>query len=214
MQLKKFLRGFLSPRTRRRRAGITETERTTKNIGKSRIQIGRFTYGAGGIVIREWGEGASLSIGDFCSIAPNLTVFLGGNHRTDWITTFPFGESLFNDAFGYLDITGHPSSNGDVKIGNDVWIGYNATIMSGVTIGDGAVVAANSHVVRDVSAYEIVGGNPSQHIRYRFDEEIRHLLMQLKWWELSVEEVTKICRELSSPPSVASVRALLDRLGK
>lgn len=107
----------------------------TAIIGKSPISIGRFTYGFKNITVRQWGEGASLKIGAFCSLADNIQIFLGGNHRTDWITTFPFGHIYLNELNVNPNL-GHPSTKGDVVIGNDVWIGSGVTIMSGITIGD------------------------------------------------------------------------------
>jgi acetyltransferase-like isoleucine patch superfamily enzyme len=143
--------------------------------------VGKHTYGLNNICVRSWGEGAKLYIGAFCSIGDNITVFLGGNHRYDRVTTFPFGhihQGIFNNFNG----AGHPATNGDVVIGNDVWIGQGVTIMSGVKIGDGAVIAANSHIVKDVPPYAIVGGNPGKIIRLRFTEEQIEKLLRIKWW--------------------------------
>ena len=133
---------------------------------------------------------------------------IGGNHRTDWITTYPFGHIHQHELGGY-DIKGHPATNGDVNIGNDVWIGNFATIVSGVTIGDGAVIATNAHVVKDVSPYEIVGGNPAKSIKFRFDEEIRNLLLELKWWDLPVHQIVEINRILCSPPTAETIKDLI-----
>lgn len=120
--------------------------------------IGRFTYGTENITVH-WGKQAELRIGRYCSIAGNLHIFLGGNHRHDWITTFPFGH-IYQDELGGEEIVGHPGTRGDVVIGNDVWIGSDVTIMSGVTIGDGAVIAANAHVTRDVPPLHHCGRQP------------------------------------------------------
>jgi len=106
---------------------------------------------------------------------------LGGNHRVDWITTFPFGH-IFRDELGGTEIVEHPQSNGEIIIGNDVWIASNVTIMSGIQIGDGAVIAANSMVVKDIAAYEIWGGNPAKKLKMRFSDEIIKSLLKLKWW--------------------------------
>jgi acetyltransferase-like isoleucine patch superfamily enzyme len=129
-----------------------------------------------------WSDsGAQLKVGNFCSFASNINIYLGGNHRTDWISTYAFGyvpHSPFND---YLP-SGHPASKGDVIIGNDVWIADNVTIMSGIKIGDGAVIANNSHVVKDVEPYSIVGGNPAIHIKYRFTLEQIAKLLEIQWW--------------------------------
>jgi acetyltransferase-like isoleucine patch superfamily enzyme len=96
-------------------------------------------------------DNAKLTVGNFCSIGNSVNIYLGGNHRTDWVTTYPFGHIL-QEKFDAFNGKGHPATKGDVVIGNDVWIGDNVTIMSGVTIGDGAVIANNSHVVKNVES--------------------------------------------------------------
>ena len=176
--------------------------------GKSHVSVGRFSYDYESLKILQWGEGSRLKIGRFCSLAHAITIMLGGNHRTDWATTFPFGH-IFRDELGDPGIIGHPASKGDVVIGNDVWIAYRATILSGVTIGDGAVVAANSTVVRDVNPYEVVGGNPARHIKYRFSEEIREALLELQWWNLPVESIRRIAPGLSAAPTMESLTQLI-----
>ncbi len=179
-------------------------------IGKSTITLGRFTYGEQYLSILQWDEGSNLEIGSFCSIADNITIILGGNHRTDWITTFPFGH-IFKDELGGANIAGHPRSNGDIIIGNDVWIGRGATILSGIKIGDGAVIAANSTVTKDVQPYEIVGGNPARVIKKRFNEKITELLLKLKWWELPVDVIKNISQNLSSQPDEAQLTELVGK---
>ena len=179
-------------------------------IGDSSITIGPYTYGFE--FCRVFGHrGKSLSIGSFCSIARETKIFLGANHRTDWITTFPFGHQ-FIEEFGGPDTEGHPSSNGNVSIGNDVWIGYGATIMSGVTIGDGAVVAANAHVVKNVLPYEIVGGNPAQQIRFRFNQEIIALLLELRWWDLPIDTIKEYKKILCAPPNGQILKSLIESI--
>lgn len=177
-------------------------------IGMGEKSVGRFTYGAESLTIRHWGEGANLRIGRFCSIADGTTIFLGGNHRTDWATTYPFGH-LHCAEFGGEEIIGHPATRGDVVIGDDVWIGAGATILSGITIGSGAVVGACAVVVRDVAPYAIVGGNPASLIAMRFDSEQVALLMQLRWWDLPPEQVRDLAAELCAPPSADGLRALI-----
>lgn len=159
----------------------------TNPIYKSKyIQIADYTYGNPKIL--SWNEGNFLKIGKYCSIADNVTIFMGGEHRTDWITTYPFGSIYQN----FSNIEGHPTTKGDILIGNDVWIGRGATIMSGVTIGDGAVVAAESLVVKDVKPYEIVGGNPASHIRFRFSEKIIKELLNISWWNFDHKTVKSL----------------------
>lgn len=154
---------------------------------------GRHTYGIQNISVRSWGEGAHLFIGGFCSIASNQTIFLGGNHRIDWTTTFPFGH-IFNDKFpaGQINGNGHPATKGHVIIENDVWIGEGCTIMSGIRIGSGSVVAAKSVVVKDIEPCTIVGGNPAKPIKKRFPQQIVNRLLEIKWWDRSDEEINKI----------------------
>lgn len=178
--------------------------------GKSTISVGAYTYGTRKLNVREWGEGASLSIGKFCSLAGGITVMLGGNHRTDWITTYPFGR-VFKQDLGRWRHPGHPMTKGDVVIGNDVWIGQNAVIQSGVTIGTGAAVAAHSVVVKDVPDYCVVGGNPAQPIRQRFDDEIVALLLELRWWDLPAEDIRELAPELCETPTAEKLQDLIAR---
>ncbi|WP_247654650.1 CatB-related O-acetyltransferase [Microvirga sp. HBU67558] len=155
--------------------------------------IGEHTYGIPTVLT--WGEGTTLRIGKYNSIADDVTIFLGGNHRTDWVTTYPF--NVLDPVAEH--IKGHPHSRGDVIIGNDVWLGRGCMIMSGVTIGDGACVAANAVVTRDVAPYTIVGGNPARMIRKRFtDAQIEHLL-QIEWWNWPQEKIVTVYEQLLSP---------------
>ena len=159
------------------------------------MSIGKYTYGS---FTTRRGSASNLIIGNFCSIAENVTVFLGENHRTDWVTTYPFGH-VHTDIFNSYNGAGHPSTKGDVIIGNDVWICANVTIMSGVTIGDGAVIANNSHGVKNVEPYTIVGGNPAKFIKYRFTQEQISKLLEIKWWEWDDEKINRfthlLCNE-------------------
>lgn len=140
--------------------------------------VGRHTYGYNDIRPLDWGEGKKLYIGNYCSLATSLVFFLGGNHRSDWVTTYPF--NVLRDKAKH--IKGHPSSNGDIVIGNDVWIGRNVTIMSGINVGDGAIIATNSTITKNVEPYTIVGGNPMRVIKKRFSEEQISDLLNIKWW--------------------------------
>lgn len=148
-------------------------------------KIGKYSYGKP--KVRSWGESATLNIGKFCSIGPDVTIFLGGEHRTDWVTTYPFSE-IFSEAKGFL---GHPRTKGDVIIGHDVWIGAESMILSGVTIGSGAVIAARSVVTKDVPSYAIVAGNPAKIVRFRFEESIVEVLLKIAWWNWPMEKITQ-----------------------
>jgi virginiamycin A acetyltransferase len=152
----------------------------------TKYSIGKYTYGAP--IVEDWHQGSTLKIGNFCSIAKNVNILLGGNHPTDWVSSFPFG--VIFEEFKELHHA-HPEklSKGDVIIGNDVWIGMNATILSGITIGDGAVIAANSNVTKNVEPYTIVGGNPAKLIKKRFSDEAISKLLVIKWWEWDIDKI-------------------------
>jgi virginiamycin A acetyltransferase len=154
-----------------------------KNKAFNGFDIGDWSYGQPKIYT--WDEGSTLYIGKFCSFADGVIILLGGEHRIDWITTYPFSV-LFEKAKLFK---GHPKSKGDVKIGNDVWIGTNALILSGIEIGDGAVIGAGSVVLKNVEPYAIVGGNPAKLIRYRFDEQIITKLREIAWWNWPISKI-------------------------
>jgi len=140
------------------------------------FQFGRETYG--NPKVHSWGEGATLQVGSFTSIASGVQIFLGGDHRIDWVTTFPFNV-LWKEG---RNISGHPKTKGDVLIGNDVWIATEAVIMSGVTISDGAVIGARAVVTKDVPPYTVVAGNPARVVRKRFGDKTIQRLLEVKWW--------------------------------
>jgi len=161
------------------------------------MEAGKYTYGIQNIMCHWASKEAGLTIGKFCSIAANVNIYLGGGHRTDWITTYPFGHinaATFDNPAPF----GHPKSNGSVVIGNDVWVASNVTIMSGITIGDGCVIANNSHVVKDCEPYGIYGGNPAKLIKKRFSPEQIEKLLELKWWNLSDEKINELIPVLCS----------------
>jgi acetyltransferase-like isoleucine patch superfamily enzyme len=162
-------------------------------------EVGGNTYGHDGIkIIGGYDEKTKLIIGKFCSIAEDVVVFLGANHRVDWFTTYPFGH-IHETTFPKIKKGhGHPISKGNVIIGNDVWIATSAVIMSGVKIGDGAVIAAYSIVTKDVPPYTIVAGNPAKQIRKRFNDDVINKLLELKWWDKSESEINEISDILCS----------------
>lgn len=165
----------------------------------------KYSYGFGSYglpVVEDWDEGATLKIGSYCSIAMGAKIFLGGHHRADWISTYPFPAKV-EEAEHIVD---YGVSRGDVIIGSDVWLCSNSMILSGVTVGHGAVVAAGAVVARDVAPYSIVAGNPARHVRWRFDEETRKVLLAIAWWDWPEQEVRKISPLLCS----GNVQGLLD----
>ncbi|WP_299624243.1 CatB-related O-acetyltransferase [uncultured Tenacibaculum sp.] len=140
--------------------------------------------------------GDKLIIGKFCMIASGVSFIMNGaNHLTDAISTYPF--AIFGNSWEKaMEGKSYPNK-GDIVIGNDVWIGHNATIMAGVTIGDGVIIATNSTIVKDVPPYTIVGGNPGKEIKKRFDEETINKLLALKWWDWPIEKITENLQNLT-----------------
>lgn len=163
-----------------------------RNPGYSKYSIGDFSYGEP--VVLHWGEKATLRIGRFCSIATGVTILLGGEHNTDFTSTYPF--KVFLD--GFEDSPKYAGTNGDVTIGNDVWIGTNALILSGVKIRDGAVIGASSVVTKDIEPYSVVAGNPARMIRKRFDEETIERLLRIKWWNWEIQRIRESIPLLTS----------------
>lgn len=133
--------------------------------------------------------GDKLIIGKFCQIATGITFLMnGGNHVMDGFSTYPF--LVFGEGWelGYKKAPIYPNK-GDTIIGNDVWTGYKVTIMPGVKIGDGAIIGSCSVVTKDVLPYSIVAGNPARIVRFRFDEKTIQALMEIKWWDWSIDKI-------------------------
>src|SRR5690606_33580659 len=134
--------------------------------------------------------GDKLIIGKFCMIASGVTFIMNGaNHRMGGITTYPFHIFCKDWAQSTPEIQELPFK-GDTLIGNDVWIGANATIMPGVTIGDGAIIATNATVTKDVAPYAIAGGNPARELKRRFSPEKIEELLKMQWWNWDIEKIT------------------------
>lgn len=155
-------------------------------------EIGEWTYG--NPTVRKGDSTTRLEIGKYCSIASGVQILLGGEHRKDWVTTYPFNVITPEAKI----IEGHPASKGNIRIGNDVWIGLNAIILSGVQIGNGAVIGASSVVVKNVPAYSIVAGNPAKVIGSRFSIEIIEKLEIIQWWNWPHDRVIKALPQLLS----------------
>jgi virginiamycin A acetyltransferase len=140
--------------------------------------------------------GDKLVIGKFCMIASGVTFIMNGaNHLSTSISAYPF--AVFGNGWeDAMEGKTYPIK-GDTRIGNDVWIGYNATILAGVTIGDGAIIATNATVAKDVEPYTIVGGNPAKLIRKRFSDDEIEKLLALQWWNKDIEWITQNVNKLT-----------------
>lgn len=133
-----------------------------------------------------------LKIGKFCSIACGAKfLFNSANHALDSLSTYPF--PLFFEEWNLEKekVTEAWDNRGDIVIGNDVWIGYEAVILSGVTVGDGAIIGTRAVVTKDVPPYTIVGGVPAKAIRKRFDEKVIKELLKIKWWDWTEEKIAR-----------------------
>lgn len=141
--------------------------------------------------------GDQLIIGKFCMIASDVKFIMNGaNHITHAISSFPF-DIFGGDWKKEMEERVYPFK-GDTIIGNDVWIGYNATIMPGVHIGDGAIIATNTTVINDVPPYSIVGGNPGKIIKNRFSPQDIDTLCKIKWWDWEIEKITQNIKLITS----------------
>jgi acetyltransferase-like isoleucine patch superfamily enzyme len=158
---------------------------TAQNPRYAGYEIGEWTYGKPRVLFEE--HGGKLRIGKYCSIADDVTILLGGEHHLDWVTTYPF-SMLWDDAKHF---PGYPMNTGDVTIGHDVWVGHDAFILSGITIGNGAVIAARSLVTRDIPPYAVVAGTPARHIKQRFPDEVVTALQRIAWWNWPVSDVKR-----------------------
>jgi acetyltransferase-like isoleucine patch superfamily enzyme len=185
-----------------RRGRLAERAVEEHLYSSERLSMGRCSYGDP-LVATFPGDTAHVRVGAFCSIGPDVILMDGGDHRIDWVSTFPFRA--------YLDLPGayedgHPRSRGDIEIGNDVWIGRGARVRSGVRIGDGAVIGAYSVVTRDVRPYAVAVGAPAREVRRRFSDEQVAALQQIAWWEWPMEAIERSVGSLCSDDLDAFIR--------
>ena len=162
--------------------------------------IGEYTYG--NPEVHNWTEKWKVTIGKFCSFGEGVHIIVDGEHRTDWVCNFPLSPLLMMIPENY----GHPTSKGDITIGNDVWVGMYSIILSGVTIGDGAVIGAGSVVTKDVKPYEIVAGVPARHIKFRFTLKNIEELEKIAWWNWPFLKLQEKVRELESKDVYAFIK--------
>lgn len=196
---KKHLRAAL-----RKLRGKPVVERFYRDQVRFKTRYPKYDIGVGSYgmpVVHDWSEGSSLTIGSYCSIANNVQILLGGQHRVDWVSTFPF-PAYIEEASHIKDFGG---TRGDVVIGSNVWLCTDATILSGVTVGHGAVVACSAVVTRDVLPYSIVAGNPATIVRWRFDEPTRRKLLDIAWWNWPEKEIRQVAGLLCSDDTTALI---------
>lgn len=138
-------------------------------------------------------NGDRLVIGKFCSLACGVRfLFNSANHALGSLSTYPF-PIFWGEEWGIdkSEVASAWDNRGDIVVGSDVWIGYEAVVMAGVTIGDGAIVASRAVVTRDVPPYAIVGGVPARVIKYRFDPATVECLLGIRWWEWPAEKIRR-----------------------
>ena len=135
--------------------------------------------------IHKWTNKYTLTIGKFCCVAEGVDIIVDGNHRPDWVSMWPLSRLLNND----FSNPGHPAGKEDMVIGNDVWLGMGCKLLPGARVADGAVVAAGAVVTRHILPYEIVGGVPARHIKFRFTLKQIARLLEIKWWDWPIEKI-------------------------
>ncbi len=165
-----------------------------RQVAEGRLTVGRHSYGAP-VVITARDSSVRVTIGNFCSIAEGVSFLCSGDHRTDWVSTFPFRIILGLPGAGQ---DGHPRLKGNVSVGHDVWIGHGAMILAGVSVGHGAVVAARSLVSRDVPPYAIVAGTPARVLRFRFPPDVVADLLATEWWHWDDQTIRERVADLCS----------------
>lgn len=152
-----------------------------------RITVGRGTYGIP-IVKHYPHDQTKLTVGNYSALAENAIVMLGGQHAMDQVTTYPLRIGFQMPGAG---LDGMPTHTADTVIGNDVWLAQRAFVRSGLTIGDGAVIAAGSVLTRDVPPYAVMGGNPAKILKFRHTEDQRAALLEIQWWNWPEEEIRR-----------------------
>lgn len=184
------------------RSGDTQTVYLKNVITKPNIEVGEFTiyndclcdpcgFENNNVLYQYPINGDKLKIGKFCSIACGTKfLFNSANHTMKSLSNYTF--PIFYEQWEHgLPVIAAWDNKGDIVIGNDVWIGYEAVILAGVTVGDGAVIGARALVTKDVPPYTIVGGVPAKPIRKRFSAEIIETMLDLRWWDMPTEKISE-----------------------
>lgn len=192
------------------RTGDRETVYLKNVVTNPNIQIGEYTmyndfvhdprqFEKNNVLYHYPINGDSLRIGKFCSIACGAKfLFASANHTQASVSTYPFPIFFEEWDLDIGDVTSAWDHKGDIVIGNDVWIGYEAVVMAGVTIGDGAIIGARAVVTKDVPPYTIVGGVPARKIRRRFSDNVIARLLELKWWDWPAEQIQRNIKNIQA----------------
>jgi acetyltransferase-like isoleucine patch superfamily enzyme len=180
---------------RRVRAWVFGPESNFPGDPRRRVELGHGSTFDAQVVQYHPTDGDPITVGRYSGVNHTVVLLPGGMHHADWVGTI----HTYQDGGRWVMPEGTLHSRGPIVIGNDVLVAYQAMITSGVTIGDGAIVAARAVVVKDVEPYSIVGGNPAKHLRYRFDEPTREALLRIRWWDWPDEKVRAHRDEINSP---------------
>ena len=183
-----------------RKINVHNTTKPGNQFDINSVVVGKYTYGT--INVLNWGEGQELKIGNYCSIAQEVMFILNADHYTNHISTFPFKVKCMEEQCEGI-------SKGDIIVDDDVWFGYRSTIMSGVHIGQGGVIAAGAVVTNDIPPYAIAGGVPAKVIKYRFSEDIVKKLLKLDYSKLSKEQIEENLQELYLPIDSNNIDSIL-----
>lgn len=200
------------------RSNDTQTVYLSRIVDNPNIMVGEYTiyndfaadprrFAQNNVLYHYPINGDKLQIGRFCSIACGAKfIFTCANHTQASLSTYTF--PLFYEEWGLdkRNVTSAWDNKGDIVIGHDVWIGYEAVILSGVQIGDGAIIGARAVVAKDVPPYTIVGGVPAREIRKRFDDETVRELLRLQWWNWPRQTIQKLIPHITSG-DVAQLKA-------
>lgn len=184
------------------RAGMTNAEgilamqeEAQRHIADGTLVMGTQSYAAPR-VMKYKGDTGRVIIGNFASIAPDAEFYVGGLHRTEWVSQYGL-RAMLDLPGAYED--GFPYGRGDIRVGHDTWVTNRTTVLSGVTIGDGAVVGTGAVVTRDVPPYVIVAGNPAREVGRRFSEEQAAALRRIAWWDWQLDQIKEHVALLTSP---------------
>jgi len=179
----------------RAESSVALQERAQQHIADGTLVMGNMSYYAPNVV-KYAGDTGRVIIGNFASVAPDADFYVGGLHRTEWVSQYGLRAML--DLPGAHE-DGFTHGRGDIVVGSDTWVTNGCTVMSGVTIGDGAVVGTKAVVAKDVRPYAIVVGNPAREIRRRFSDAHVDALLRIRWWDWPIETVKQHVELICSP---------------